>query len=514
MTNPSADQAVLFSSFEFHPKIAEAIEKAGYTTPTPIQLQAFPAVLSGSDLMGLARTGSGKTAAYVLPLMHHLAAPQRALRLLIVVPTRELADQVNEVVVQFGRPLGIKSTTIYGGTSMVVQVRNLKQGVDVVVCCPGRLLDHMRQGTISLNSVQHVVLDEADQMFDMGFLPNIRQILRALPARRQNLLFSATMPTEIRDLAMQMLKNPVVLQVDQSAPTSSVSHEIYTVPQESKTPLLIKLLGEISSDSVLIFTRTKHRAKRLAVTLESEGHSVTCLQGNLSQNRRQEAMAGFRSGKYRILVATDIAARGIDVASVSHVINYDMPSTVEAYTHRIGRTGRASREGDAFTFVTHEDEGLVRAIERTLRKPIPRRSAAAIVPNVATDRDTAQRFKGEFDRQPRQQSSRRSGSNRPGSDNRGARPRGGAGASSSGRPSSYGGGSRSQGPSDRTRDQSQGERNFNRPGASGDQASATAGRGGGSQSSGRPSSGRHSSGEQSRWRNGRNSSSRSSSPQR
>lgn len=372
-----------FAEFALHPAILTAVHAAGYSEPTPIQSQAIPVVLSGKDVMGLAQTGTGKTAAFVLPIVHRLsksqAAPRagrQAPRALIIVPTRELAEQVNEVVEQFGQPLNLRTTTIYGGVSIHRQVEILRRGVDIIVACPGRLLDHLNQRTVDLSHVEVLVLDEADQMFDMGFLPNIRRLVKAVPTSRQSLLFSATMPSEIKELALQILQSPEIVRVSKIAPATSVTHALYETDGGTKVPLLLHLLETIKTDSVLIFTRTKHRTKEVMHHLSEAGHEVASLQGNLSQSRRKEAMDGFRAGRYRILVATDIAARGIDIASVSHVINFDMPSTVEAYTHRIGRTGRAAREGDAFTFVTREDQPMVRRIEHAMGTKIPFHTAA------------------------------------------------------------------------------------------------------------------------------------------
>jgi superfamily II DNA/RNA helicase len=291
----------------------------------------------------------------------------------VVGPTRELAEQIREALKELAAHTGLHSATIYGGVGVQPQVASLRRGVDIVIACPGRLLDHMRQHTINLSQVECVVLDEADRMFDMGFLPDIRRILRALPAKRQTLLFSATMPDAIRELAHEILRNPVTMQIAHARPAATVTHALFPVPAHLKAPLLLDLLQQTKTGSVLVFTRTKHRAKRLAEQVSRAGHAATCLQGNLSQNRRLEAMAGFRDGRYRVLVATDIAARGIDVSSISHVINFDIPGTVDDYTHRIGRTGRAARTGDAFTLITGEDEDMVRAIERVLGSRIERR---------------------------------------------------------------------------------------------------------------------------------------------
>lgn len=386
-----------FNTFNLHPSIAAGVEFAGYTQPTPIQEQAIPPVMSGRDVMGLAQTGTGKTAAFVLPILHRLIAGKKGrIRALIVAPTRELAEQIHEAIKQFSQKTSLKSITIYGGVPVNPQIEKLKHGVDIVVACPGRLLDHINQGNIKLDGIEVLVLDEADQMFDMGFLPDIRRILKHLPAERQTLLFSATMPDDIRKLAEEVLSDPVTVQVGNSAPPVTVTHAIYPVSQHLKTPLLLDLLKHTDTDSVLIFTRTKHRAKRLGEQLKKNGYKAASLQGNLSQNRRQAALDGFRDGKYQVLVATDIAARGIDVSQVSHVINYDIPDTPEAYVHRIGRTGRAARSGDAFTLVTPDDAVMVRTIEKKLGSPLERRTVEGFDYSVP-----APKKDGEFTRPPR-----------------------------------------------------------------------------------------------------------------
>ena len=364
-----------FEAFLFHPKIAAGIAAAGYSTPTPIQTQAIPKVMQGCDLMGLAQTGTGKTAVFVLPILHRLLRGQRRrVRALIIAPTRELAQQIHQDIEILGSKTGLRSVTVYGGVGIQPQVQLLKSA-DIVVACPGRLLDHIRRRTVDLSQVEVLVLDEADQMFDMGFLPDIRRILSHLPqSDRQTLLFSATMPTQIRRLADDILKNQVRVQVGHEAPADTVSHAFYPVARHLKAAFLLKLLGNTSTDSVLVFTRTKHRAKQLGEKLAKAGYRSTSLQGNLSQARRQDAMNGFKSGKYQVLVATDIAARGIDVSNVSHVINYDMPSTPEAYIHRIGRTGRAERSGEAFTLITDEDKQMVKAIHGVIGMPVVQRT--------------------------------------------------------------------------------------------------------------------------------------------
>ena len=329
----------------------------------------------GRDVLGLAQTGTGKTAAFALPILHRLSAGPRGLvRALIVAPTRELAEQIKESFDDLGRGTGIRAATVYGGVSMHPQIQHLHGRCEIVVACPGRLIDHMKQGHFKPAGVEVLVLDEADQMFDMGFLPSIRTILAKLPKQRQTLLFSATMPDALRGLAHECLSNPVTVQVDHNVALTTVTHALYPVVEHLKTPLLLALLEKIDSESVLVFTRTKHRAKRIADKVKDAGHSSTSLQGNLSQNKRKAALDSFREGKVHVLVATDIAARGIDVSQISHVINYDITDTPEAYVHRIGRTGRAAKTGDAYTLVTSADDGMIRTIERKLGKVIERRT--------------------------------------------------------------------------------------------------------------------------------------------
>ncbi|GBE32963.1 ATP-dependent RNA helicase RhlE [bacterium BMS3Bbin05] len=364
-----------FSAFNLHPRVAAGVTAQGYVNPTPIQAQAIPKVMNGRDVMGLAQTGTGKTAAFVLPMLHRLVqGKQGRVRGLIVAPTRELAEQTHETVRSLGRKTRIRSVTVYGGVGVRGQEVKLRQGADIVVACPGRLLDLIGRGAVDLSRLEVLVLDEADHMFDMGFLPDIRRILGHLPRKRQTLLFSATMSGEIRRLAEEVLHDPVTVRVGVSAPAATVSHALYPVEPHLKTALLLDLLRKTDTESVLVFTRTKHRARRLGEQLAKSGYAAASLQGNLSQSRRQAALDGFRKGTYRILVATDIAARGIDVTRVSHVINYDIPNTTDAYIHRIGRTGRVARTGDAFTLVSHEDREMVRAIERILHGRIDRRT--------------------------------------------------------------------------------------------------------------------------------------------
>ena len=364
-----------FEQFSLDQRVISGVKSVGYTTPTPIQQEAIPIALEGRDLLGLAQTGTGKSAAFILPILQRLSrtAASRKVRALVVVPTRELAEQIHQATIALGRYTRVRSVAIYGGVSKVPQLAGLRRGAEVVIACPGRLLDHIDEGGINLSEVEVLVLDEADTMCDMGFLPDIRRVLSHLPSKRQTMLFSATMPEHIHKLAVSILNDPATVQVDQIAPVKTVSHALYPVPDSLKKNLLFAMLQQTPTGRVLIFTRTKHRARNLALDLLKLKYNVSALQGNLSQNRRDEAMNGFRSGKYDILVATDIAAHGIDVPEVSHVINFDIPNTVDAYIHRIGRTGRALQTGEAFTLAVAGDAPMVRDVEKALGAGIERR---------------------------------------------------------------------------------------------------------------------------------------------
>jgi ATP-dependent RNA helicase RhlE len=366
-----------FTSFALHPQINAGISAARYSTPTPIQIHTIPPILEGRDVLGLAQTGTGKTAAFVLPILQHLlTGPRGKLRVLILSPTRELTEQTHVNIGTLGRHTGLRSLTIYGGVSAQAQIKGLRAGAEIAVACPGRLLDLMGQKVVNLSRIEILVIDEADRMFDMGFLPDIRRILAVLPAQRQTLLFSATMPDEIRSLANELLNHPVKVDLGVSRPVETIGHAVYPVEQTRKAELLLALLRKAGSGQILVFTRTKHRAKKLAEQLIKAGLPATSLQGNLSQNRRQEAMNNFRTGRIKVLVATDIAARGIDVSQISHVINFDMPDTADAYTHRIGRTGRMARQGTALTLVTRDDLPMIRTIERLLGRSLEQRKLA------------------------------------------------------------------------------------------------------------------------------------------
>jgi ATP-dependent RNA helicase RhlE len=362
-----------FETFNFHPSVMAGIRASGYTSPTPIQVKAIPPIMQGRDVIGLAQTGTGKTAAFVLPILERLRQNQQtSVRALIISPTRELAEQTYEVINELGRQTGLESIAIYGGLSMQQQIRKLQGGVEIIAACPGRLIDHLWKGTVNLSSLEILVIDEADRMFDMGFLPDIRNILQCILHRYQTLLFSATMPADIRRLAHDILHDPVTVQVDMRQPAKTVSHALYPVEPHLKTALLKEILRKTETDSVLVFTRTKRRAERVAQQLERAGYQVTSLQGDLPQHLRQAALEGFRTGSIKILVATDIASRGIDVLRISHVINYDMPESTDNYIHRIGRTGRVNKSGDALTFVTRADVGKINDLERLLDAPLER----------------------------------------------------------------------------------------------------------------------------------------------
>ena len=360
--------------FNLHPHIEEGIKALGYKTATPIQAQAIPLILQNRDIIGQAQTGTGKTAAFILPILQRLSVRQgKHIRALILSPTRELAEQTHQVASKIGHRAKLRSVAIYGGVSQNLQIGKLHNGAESIVACPGRLLDLMDQKAIDVTRIEVLVIDEADRMFDMGFLPDIRKILKRLPRDRQTLLFSATMPQDIVKLAESIMNNPVRVKVDEAVPVSSVCQAVYPVEQHLKAALLMKVLDSSEMQSVLVFTRTKARADRLTKHIKKSGLPAAALHGDLSQNKRQGAIKGFSSGKYQVLVATDIAARGIDISRISHVVNYDMPDTVDAYTHRIGRTGRASQKGVALTFATRSDRGFVLAIEKVLGERLEKR---------------------------------------------------------------------------------------------------------------------------------------------
>ena len=364
---PTGSDRAGFRQFKLRAELLRALEDADFREPRPIQAEAIPPALEGRDVLGLAQTGTGKTAAFVLPILQRLLSSKgKGPRALVVTPTRELAAQVHADFERLAAHTDLTATIVIGGVSSAQQERALQRRPDVIVACPGRLLDLVGRRKTRLDGVEVLVLDEADHMFDMGFLPDVRRILRELPRRRQNLLFSATMPREIRRLADNVLNRPAVVELANSRPADTVEHELRTMSEGQKGGALDRLLKDSDFRSAIVFTRTKRRAKRLAEKLVKRGRAAVALQGNMSQGQRSRALEGFRDGSFEILVATDIAARGLDIAGVSHVINFDVPNTLEAYTHRIGRTGRSGMTGKAITFATHEDEALLRAIEKRL----------------------------------------------------------------------------------------------------------------------------------------------------
>jgi ATP-dependent RNA helicase RhlE len=363
-----------FTSFDLHPDILKGVREMGFIRPTPIQTDALPPALAGRDLLASAETGSGKTAVFVLAILQRLLPkPRRATRALVITPTRELAAQIEEHVRQLAVHTPIQTASVFGGVAMGPQEHAFRAGVDVLVATPGRLLDHFRHGYARLGSLEVLVLDEADRMLDMGFLPDVRRILKHLPVHRQTLFFSATMPPPIAALAREILRNPVSVNIERrAAPAVGITQAVYPVTGNLKTPLLVELLRRGDLENALVFTRTKHRANRLYEALAKRGVSCERIHGNRSQPQRTQALAGFKSGRYRVLVATDIAARGIDVEALPHVVNFDVPHVPEDYIHRVGRTARAERTGDAFTFVSPEEEGDLRGIEKALGRRLPR----------------------------------------------------------------------------------------------------------------------------------------------
>jgi ATP-dependent RNA helicase RhlE len=363
-----------FSKFELDPSLLKGIREMGYTRPTPIQADSIPPAMEGRDVLACASTGSGKTAAFLLPILHKLLSrPRGATRALVITPTRELAAQIVEQLDTIATHTPIRAAVVIGGVGMGPQEHAFRSGTDVIVATPGRLLDHMKAPYAKLGNIEYLVLDEADRMLDMGFLPDIKRILKELPSKRQTLFYSATMPGPIGALANQMLKNPARINQERaSAPAVGITQALYPVPQELKSALFLELLKRGDMKEALVFTRTKHRANRLAEYLAKNGIRSERIHGNRSQNQRTEALAGFKSGKYRVLVATDIAARGIDVEALGHVVNYDVPPAPEDYIHRVGRTGRADLTGEAFTFFSPEEEGDIKGIERAISRKLPR----------------------------------------------------------------------------------------------------------------------------------------------
>ena len=363
-----------FSDFGLHHELLRGVKDLGFQRPTPIQSDAIPPALSGRDLLACAMTGSGKTIAFLLPILHKLIAkPRRTTRALVLTPTRELAAQILTDLEAVATHTPITAASVFGGVGMGPQEHAFKSGVDVIVGTPGRLLDHFRFPYARLSGLEFLVLDEADRMLDMGFLPDIRRVLRHIPRKRQTLFFSATMPPAIAELAREMLHDPATINLERhAAPATGITQAVYPIPQHLKPSLLLALLRSNEVSDALVFTRTKHRANRLQRFLAGENVRVERIHGNRSQNQRTEALAGFKSGKYQVLVATDIAARGIDVVALGHVINFDVPHVAEDYIHRVGRTGRAERVGSAFTFVAPDEESDLRGIEKAVGRRLPR----------------------------------------------------------------------------------------------------------------------------------------------
>jgi ATP-dependent RNA helicase RhlE len=363
-----------FGALKLHPSLLTGIKELGFVRPTPIQTDAIPPAMEGRDVLACAMTGSGKTAAFLLPILHRLLAkPRGTTRALILTPTRELAAQIHEDLNDLAVHTPITAAAVYGGVGMGPQEHAFRSGVDVIVATPGRLLDHLRNPYAKLDRVEHLVLDEADRMLDMGFLPDIKRVLKYVPAKRQTLFFSATMPGPIAELTREMLHNPATINMERkAAPATGITQAVYPVNQELKSQLLVALLERGLMKEALVFTRTKHRANRLWEFLDKRGIAAARIHGNRSQKQRMDALDGFKSGRYRVLVATDIAARGIDVEALGHVVNFDVPVAPEDYIHRVGRTARAELTGEAYTLVSHQEEDELRAIERAIGKKLPR----------------------------------------------------------------------------------------------------------------------------------------------
>jgi ATP-dependent RNA helicase RhlE len=423
-----------FSALNLSPQILQAVNDAGYTEPTPIQVAAIPHILAGHDLIGIAQTGTGKTAAFVLPILTMLAASmqngqRRGTRVLVVAPTRELVVQIEENVRAYAKHLPLRMATVFGGVSERPQLEALRSGVDLVVATPGRLIDLMGQRAGNFSGIQFLVLDEADRMLDMGFLPQIRQIVRALPQKRQTLMFSASLSREIEQLTHDFQQSPKIVEIGRRAnPAETVTQFVYEVPSHLKPSLLLHLLGDPKFDTVLVFTRTKHGADRIARRLESTGIKTGTIHSNRSQNQRLRALKDFKSGAVRVLVATDVAARGIDVDGISHVVNYDFPMHSEDYVHRIGRTGRAQAIGDAISFITPEDHGPLRSLERFIGRGIVRKRAEGFDYNAAgpprDERGRGPRRQTAPKMEPRSPGNSARGSGELAQRNSGQRPRG------------------------------------------------------------------------------------------
>ncbi len=414
-----------FESLGLAPELVRALSDVGYTIPTPIQAEAIPLALAGHDLMGGAQTGTGKTAAFALPVLHRLAqdGPKRGPRkprALVLTPTRELAVQVNDSLRSYGKHLRMTTATVYGGVGMQPQIEALRRGVDILVACPGRLLDHLQHRSVDLSGIEVLVLDEADRMLDMGFLPAIKRVLSALPKARQTMLFSATFEESIKKLALELLKDPRQVQVTPlNATAASVTHVVHPVDTSRKRDLLIDILSKRHTDQILVFGRTKHGCNRLAEQIEKSGIPAVAIHGNKSQSQRLKALRDFKSGEARVLVATDVAARGLDIPLLPLVINFDLPMVAEDYVHRIGRTGRAGASGEAVSLVAPDEGGLLRAIQRLLKADIAMQEVEGYVPStgIRMGNDNAARGRPSGQRPPR----------RDGAAPRGRRPHAGGG---------------------------------------------------------------------------------------
>jgi ATP-dependent RNA helicase RhlE len=426
-----------FSHFELHPDLQRGVKDLGFTKPTPIQSQAIPPVLQGRDVLGRAATGSGKTAAFLLPILTRIMdKPRGTTRVLVLAPTRELAAQIAQEMEALARHTRLKVAAIFGGVALGPQSQALRSGVDVIVATPGRLLDHFEQGHAPLKGLEVLILDEADRMLDIGFLPDIRRVMRHIPAQRQTLMFSATLPREIVTLSREILKDPVTVEIGtvSTVPAAGITQAAYPVPAELKSALLVELLRRGDIRSVIAFTRTKHRANRVAEYLMKHGINAARIHGNRSQSQRTEALAGLKEGRYPVLVATDIAARGIDVEALSHVVNFDVPASPEDYVHRVGRTARAEQTGEAFIFVSPDEESDVRRIEHVIGKRLPR----VIVEGFDYTKRPVEKLEIPLGQRLAAMRAQRAGS-------RGARPGQGSGRPASGGRSSSGSARSSQG---------------------------------------------------------------------
>ena len=435
-----------FTALGLDARILQAIADSGYTEPTPIQAAAIPPLIAGHDLIGIAQTGTGKTAAFTLPILHHLAqiagqGPMRGIKCLVLAPTRELVVQIEENVRAYAKHLPLRMCTVFGGVSERPQIQALRNGADIVIATPGRLIDLMQQRHANFTALEFLVLDEADRMLDMGFLPPLRQIVKNLPVKRQTLLFSATLSKEIEALTHEFQQRPKTVQIGRrSNPAETVTQFVYEVPKHLKQPLLLHLLVNPEMNMVLVFAKMKHGADRIARYLERYGVKTATLHSNRSQNQRLRALADFKSGAVRVLVATDIAARGIDVDGISHVVNYDFPMHAEDYVHRIGRTGRAQAIGDAISFVTGDDQNALRSLERFIGRGIVRKKAEGFDYSASPG---AAGVEEERERRPRPPQQR--GERRP--ENRGPRREGGGGGNGGGQRSGGGGGGQRSGGS-------------------------------------------------------------------